>query len=331
MTRRETRIVDDAGAARSSERVLVLAGGLSHERDVSVRSGRRVAEALRQQGLEVEERDVDAGLLPALQADPPACVVPLLHGESGEDGALREVLELLHLPYVGSTPRACRFAFDKPVASALVHAAGLCVPSSVVLPAQTFREVGAAAVMVALLDRVGLPLVVKPTRGGSALGCQVVRTRDELPGALVQCFSYGPVALVERFVTGLEVAVAVVDEAAGPTALPAVAIRPDGGVYDYSARYTAGATEFEVPAPVDDSTARACAEAAVTAHRTLGLRDLSRSDLIVDASGVPWFLEVNVAPGMTQTSLVPLAVQQSGRHLGAVLADLVGSARARSS
>lgn len=310
-------------------RVLVLAGGLSHERDVSMRSGRRVAEALRQRGLDVEERDVDVALLPALQADPPACVVPVLHGESGEDGALREVLELLHLPYVGSNPSACRFAFDKPVASALVGSAGVAVPASVVLPAQTFREVGAPAVMTSLLERIGLPLVVKPTRGGSALGCQVVRTPDELSGAMVQCFSYGPIALVERFVTGLEVAVAVVDGGDGPSALSAVAIRPDGGVYDYSARYTAGATEFEVPAPLTDTTARACAEAAVAAHRTLGLRDLSRSDLIVDDSGVPWFLEVNVAPGMTETSLVPLAIEQSGRDLGEVLSELVEVAQAR--
>lgn len=307
----------------------MLAGGLSHERDVSMRSGRRVAEALRQHGFDVEERDVDVALLPALQADPPACVVPMLHGESGEDGALREVLELLSLPYVGSAARACRFAFDKPVSSALVGSAGVAVPDSVVLPAQTFRDVGAPAVLTALLERIGLPLVVKPTRGGSALGCQVVRTRDELPGAMVQCFSYGPVALVERFVAGLEVAVAVVEGADLPAALPAVVIRPDGGVYDYSARYTAGATEFEVPAPLDDATARACAEAAVCAHRTLGLRDLSRSDLIVDDFGVPWFLEVNVAPGMTETSLVPLAIKQSGRSLGEVLAELVAVARDR--
>jgi D-alanine-D-alanine ligase len=317
------------GSAPASGRVLVLAGGLSHERDVSMRSGRRITEALRQHGLDVDQRDVDATLLPALQADPPSCVVPVVHGESGEDGALREVLELLRLPYVGATPQACRFAFDKPVASALAAAAGLAVPASVVLPAQTFREVGAPAVMEALLERLGLPLVVKPTRGGSALGCQVVKEAAELPGAMVQCFSYGPVALVQRFIGGTEVAVGVVEDSAGASALPAVAIRPDSGVYDFTARYTAGATEFEVPAAVSDTVARACADAALTAHRVLGLRDLSRSDLIIDADGVPWFLEVNVAPGTTETSLVPLAIEQSGRTLGAVMADLVAGAQAR--
>ena len=126
---------------------MVLAGGLSHERDVSLRSGRRRAEALRGAGLEVAERDVDAGLLPALPADPPACVVPMLHGETGEDGAIREVLELLGLPYVGSGPAACRIAFDKPVAKTVVGRAGITHAASVCLPHETFRELGAAAVM----------------------------------------------------------------------------------------------------------------------------------------------------------------------------------------
>jgi D-alanine-D-alanine ligase len=317
------------GGALPEGRVLVLAGGLSHERDVSLRSGRRVAEALRSAGLEVEERDVDATLLPALRADRPACVFPLLHGETGEDGALREVLEVLQLPYVGSTPGACRVAFDKPVAKTVVGRAGLSTPESVALPHETFREVGASAMMSALVERLGLPLVVKPVRGGSALGCSVVRSADDLPGAMVGCFAYGPVALVERFVAGTEVTVSVVDTGDGPRALPAVEIRPDGGVYDYSARYTAGSTEFFVPAKVSDDVARGCAEAAVTAHTTLGLRDFSRSDLMVDDEGRVWFLEVNVAPGMTETSLVPLAIEAEGLDLGDLCAALVRSAVAR--
>jgi D-alanine-D-alanine ligase len=310
-------------------RVVVLAGGLSHERDVSLRSGRRVAEALRGSGLEVEERDVDATLLPALRADRPACVFPLLHGETGEDGALREVLELLGLPYVGSPPQACRMAFDKPVAKTLVSRAGLVTPESVTLPHETFREVGAAAMMEALVTRLGLPLVVKPVRGGSALGASVVRDMADLPGAMVACFAYGPVALVERFAAGTEVSVPVVDTGSGPAALPAVEIRPDSGVYDYTARYTAGSTEFVVPAKLSDEVATACAETAVRAHETLGLRDFSRSDLIIDDSGMVWFLEVNVAPGMTETSLVPLSIEADGQDLGDVCADLVRAAVAR--
>ncbi|MGH3496412.1 MAG: D-alanine--D-alanine ligase family protein [Nocardioidaceae bacterium] len=319
-----TRPLPDLGG-----RVVVLAGGLSHERDVSLRSGRRVSEALRHAGIEVEERDVDASLLGALRDDPPACVFPVLHGETGEDGSLQEVLELLEIPYVGSTPTACRTAFDKPVAKAIVARHGLHTPRQAVLPAQTFREIGAAAVMEALLGRLGLPLVVKPVRGGSALGCEVVRREDELPGAMVHCFSYGPVALVEQCVDGTEVAVAVIESGGRPQTLPAVEIRPDGGVYDYSARYTAGATEFVVPAALADTVSDACGQAALSAHRALGLRDLSRSDLIVDPEGTVWFLEVNVAPGMTETSLLPLALEGSGRELAELVHQWVSQAVAR--
>ncbi|HEY5032040.1 MAG TPA: D-alanine--D-alanine ligase [Actinomycetes bacterium] len=314
---------------RSETSVVVLAGGLSHERDVSLRSGRRVAEALRAAGVDVSVSDIDAGLLPTLAADPPGVVVPLLHGASGEDGALRDVLGMLGLPYVGSGPQACRVAFDKPTAKSAVAEAGLSTPASVTLPQTTFRELGAAAVMTALLDTLGLPLMVKPARGGSSLGAAVVRTPDELPAAMVGCFSYGDTALVERFVSGVEVAVSVVETDGGPAALPVVEIVPDGGFYDYSARYTAGATEFFAPARLDPAVAARCAAAAVTAHRALRLRDLSRTDLVVDDAGVPWFLEVNVAPGMTETSLFPQAAAAGGQDLGTLWRGLVERASAR--
>ena len=311
-------------------RIVVLAGGLSHERDVSLRSGRRVAEALRDSGADVEERDVDAQLLPSLRADPPACVLPLLHGETGEDGALREVFELLKLPYVGSVPSACRAAFDKPVAKAVAAQAGLNTPKSVALPHEMFRELGAAAVMEAVVASVGLPLIVKPAKSGSALGCTVVRDAAGLPGAMVNTFAYGETALVEQFIEGDEVAVPVFDTGDGPEALPIVSISPDGGVYDYTARYTAGSTEFVVPAKLSNELAAECARVAVVAHEALGLRDLSRSDLMIDADGTVWFLEVNVAPGLTETSTVPLSVDAAGLDLGELMADLVRAAITRS-
>jgi D-alanine-D-alanine ligase len=183
--------------------------------------------------------------------------------------------------------------------------------------------------MDALVSRLGLPLVVKPTRSGSALGCTLVETAAELPDAMVAGFAYGPVALIERFAAGTEVSVPVIDDGSGPRALPAVAIKPDGPIYDYTARYTAGATEFTVPADLPDEVLAECARVAMAAHEALGLRELSRSDLVVGADGTVWFLEVNVAPGFTETSIVPLSVDAAGLDLGQVLASLVRAASAR--
>lgn len=304
-------------------RVLVLAGGLSHEREISLRSGRRVADALRGVGVEVEVRDADAGLLSAVEIDRPDAAFLALHGATGEDGALREVLELLDLPYVGAAPDACRTAFDKPVAKAAVRAAGLTTPESVTLPKETFHDLGASAVLERIVARLGLPLFVKPVRGGSALGASSVRRAEELPAAMVECFAYGDAALIERCVGGTEVAVGVIDFGTGPQALPPVEIVPDGGVYDYAARYTPGRAEFFAPARLPEPVAAKVSESAVAAHSALGLRDLSRSDLIVDENGAVHFLEVNVAPGMTETSTLPLAVEAAGLELGAVCRDLL--------
>jgi D-alanine-D-alanine ligase len=311
-------------------RVLVLAGGLSSEREVSLRSGRRVTEALREVGVDAEVRDVDEQLLPALHTDPPDAVFSLLHGASGEDGGVRGVLEILGIPYVGAPASAARLAFDKPTAKAIVTTdAGLATPPALALTAETLRVLGAATLLEAVVARLGLPLVLKPARGGSALGLSVVSTIEEMPDAMMHALGYGDTVLVERFVAGTEVAVSVIDTGEGPMPLPAVEIVPDGGLYDYAARYTAGATEFFTPARLTPEVAAAAAAAAVQAHRVLGLRDLSRSDLVVDAHGTPWFLEVNVAPGMTDTSLLPLAAQAAGLDLGVLCRDLVGRAARR--
>ncbi|MEU1723843.1 D-alanine--D-alanine ligase family protein [Actinomadura sp. ATCC 39365] len=309
--------------------VLVLAGGLSYEREVSLRSGRRVSEVLRATGIDVEARDTDASLVPAILADPPEAVFVTLHGGAGEDGAIRSVLELLDVPYVGAGPDACRVAFDKPTAKAVVRSVGLRTPESVTLPRETFHDLGATVVLGRIIDRLGLPLFVKPARGGSALGASIVRTAEELPAAMVGCFAYGDTALIERYVEGVEVSVSVVDLGEGPVALPAVEIVPDAGVYDYAARYTAGHTEFFAPARLSAAAADACARMAVTAHTALGLRDISRTDLIVDAADDPHFLEVNVAPGMTETSLLPMAAEAAGRDLGDLCRTLLQNAAHR--
>ncbi len=306
--------------------VTVLAGGLSHERDVSLRSGRRVSAALRSAGVSVEEWDADAALLPRLRETRPDAVVVALHGGEGENGSIQTILELLGIPYVGTDADACRRAWDKPTAKAELVRAGLLTPDWVVLPHSTFRELGAQPVLDAMVERLGLPMMLKPDQGGSALGAQVVRDAADLPTAMVGCLAYSDAVLAERYVEGTEVAVTVVDTPDGPVALPAVEIVPQTGVYDYTARYTAGLTEFHAPARLAEDAAARVADLALSAHRLLGLRDISRTDAVVDAAGDVHFLEVNLSPGLTETSLVPMAVEAAGRSLGEIYAGLVDRA-----
>ncbi|MBN2176276.1 MAG: D-alanine--D-alanine ligase [Demequinaceae bacterium] len=306
--------------------VLILAGGLSHERDVSIRSGRRVADALRGVGVKADVRDVDSTLVPFLRSLSGTIVWPMLHGASGEDGSLQDILEMCGATYVGTDPRAARVAWSKPVAKTVAHQAGIATPDYVTLPASLFRELGADNVLDAMVDRLGLPLVVKPARGGSALGVTTVTAREDLPRAMVDCFAYDEVALIEKAISGVEVAAAVVGDGDSAYTLPAVEIVTDGN-YDYDARYNAGRTEYFTPARLDSDQAKAVSETALLAHRVLALRHLSRIDLILDSSGVPQLIDVNVAPGMTETSLFPQAIEASGRDLADVYKEIVGLAR----
>lgn len=303
--------------------VVVLAGGLAYERDVSLRSGRRVADAIRALGAEATILDADAGLLPVLASHRPDAAIVALHGAPGEDGALRAVLELVGLPYVGSTAAASRLAWDKPSAKALVRAAGLCTPDWVALSHSTFRELGSRPVLDGIVRMLGMPLMIKPAQGGSALGVQRVHRPEDLPTAMVGCFAYGDTVLVEPLVDGVEVAVSVIDRPAGPEALPVVEVVPSGAAFDYEARYTPGRTTYHVPARLDPAVATAAADLAVRAHTVLGLRDLSRTDAIVTSDGRVSFLEVNVAPGMTETSMTPMAVEAAGLGLGELCLDFV--------
>jgi D-alanine-D-alanine ligase len=312
----EERVVSDRCVA-------VLSGGLSHERDVSLRSGRRLSAALRSVGVTVEEWDADSALLARLRDQQPDAVVVALHGVEGEGGSVQTVLEMLDVPYVGADSHACRRAWDKPTAKTELARAGLATPDWVVLPHSTFRELGAQPVLTAMVDRLGLPMMLKPEQGGSALGAQVVRDAADLPAAMVGCLAYSETVLAERYIEGVEVAVTVLDGPNGPEAMPAVEIDPQSGVYDYTARYTAGLTDFHTPARLDDRAAAAVADLAVAAHRLLGLRDVSRTDAIVAADGTVHFLEVNSSPGLTETSLLPMAIEVAGRSLGDIYAGLI--------
>ena len=312
-----------------SRHVVVLAGGLSHERDVSLRSGSRLYESLRNLGMEVTLRDVDSDLIPWLVETKPDAAIIALHGGRGENGAIQGILEMVGIPYLGTPTKNCRLAWEKNIAKNLVERSGFTTPPWMSLSHNTFRDLGAGALIDALVGYLGLPLMVKPQHGGSALGASVVRSAGELPAALVGAFAYGDIIVVEVFVDGVELAITVIEEADGARALPAVEIAPTSGIFDYESRYTAGLTTYFTPARLSDEVAAAAADLAIGAHRVLGLRDVSRTDAIAAPDGTVHFLEVNVSPGLTETSMLPMSVEAAGRDLGELYATLVERAIAR--
>ncbi len=307
-------------------KIQVLAGGISHERDISLKSGRRIADALTDYGATVVIREPDENLLQNIKRDRPDVIWPVLHGASGEDGALRDILGLTGVPFVGATADAARLAWDKSIAKILVGRVGVQTPHSITLPKDTFRELDAEGVLKAVSDALSFPLVVKPARSGSAQGVTLVYKASELSRAMIDAYVYCDVAIIEKLVEGTEIAVSVIDLGAGPIALPAVEIEPIQGNFGFEERYTAGETNYYVPARLTKTVAERAAKAAIAAHEALGLRHLCRVDMIVDKKGAPWFLEANVLPGLTETSLLPLAVLAAGSSLGEVYHSLAEAA-----
>jgi D-alanine-D-alanine ligase len=312
-----------------SPHVLILSGGISHERDISLKSGRRVADGLLSHDVSVEIRDPDGSLIEHLNEAPPSVVWPVLHGASGEDGALRALLEMLGIPYVGSTADASRIAWNKPLAKSLVERAGVVTPRSITLSRDAFRELGAESVLETVTETFGVPLIVKPAQGGSAQGVSWVDSPEDLRKAMVHAFTYADVALIEQRIIGVEVCVPIIDTGDGPRAIPAVEIEPISGHYDFEARYTAGATRFYTPPRLEEGVQKTVSDLALTVFDALGLRDLARVDFIIDSDNTAWFLEASTMPGLTETSSAALALDSAGYDVGGVYAALVDSARAR--
>ena len=311
-------------------RVAVLAGGRTPERDVSLRSGHRVMTSLIQLGHEAVVLDpAEVVLAEALRERPPELCYLTLHGKEGEDGTVQRLLDLLRIPYTGTGAFDCEIAFDKVLAKDALARAGVSTPRWVAVEAAAFRDLGAGAALDAVAERVGLPCVVKPSRSGSALGVGFVEREADLAGAVMSALAFSGSVVVEAKVEGSEVAAG---SAGTPLeALPLVEIVPKNGVYDFAARYTAGATEYFAPARLSAEVAAACVDQAARAAGALHLRDVTRVDLIVDRDDRPWVLEVNVAPGMTETSLLPMAAQAAGMGLEDLCDRVMRAALARDS
>jgi D-alanine-D-alanine ligase len=289
-------------------KVAVLKGGRSLERGVSLRSGARVEDALERLGHEAQPLDVGGELVKRLIAERPDVAFVAMHGAGGEDGTAQELLEILGIPFTGPGVAACGRCMDKVLAKHTLRAEGIPTPDWFAFNETAFRELGAADALGQMEERLGFPLVVKPSRGGSALGVKFAASWLEVPEALVSAFSYDDRVLLERFVEGRELAVSIL----GDEPLPVVEAIPAGGDrYDFEARYEIGRTTFVCPAELTEAEEAAVTEAALGAYRALGCTGFARVDLILGEDG-PQVLEVNAIPGLTDTSLLPQAAEAAG-------------------
>jgi D-alanine-D-alanine ligase len=289
-------------------RVAVLKGGRSLERGVSLKSGARVEDALDALGHESTPLDVGADLVERLRAERPDVAFIALHGPGGEDGTVQELLEILGIPYTGPGVAACGRCMDKVAAKHELREAGIPTPDWVAFNATAFRELGAADTLEEIEGRLGFPLVVKPAAQGSSLGVGFAPERERVPAALVAAFSYDDRVLLERFVGGRELAVSVL----GSDPLPIVEALPrEEDFFNFEARYEIGRTEYVCPAALAEGETKQVHEVARRTYEKLGCSGFARVDLILGADG-PQVLEVNAIPGLTDTSLLPMAAEAAG-------------------
>jgi D-alanine-D-alanine ligase len=301
--------------------VIVLMGGSSPEREVSLGSGAQVTDALTSAGYRVTPLDVRDESLPELLVHHPAfrevdCVFPILHGGAGEDGTVQGLLDLLGFPYVGSDRLGCALAMDKEVSKRLFRDAGIPTPGWIVSPPLDLARVE---------SELGLPVIVKPPSGGSTVGLSLAHTAEELADAVPKALSVEPRILFEGYIRGRELTVGIL----GDTPLPVGEIIPSHELFDYACKYEPGLAEELFPAPLDPEVAARAQALALKVHEVLRLRDLSRVDFMLDPVGELWCLEANALPGMTANSLLPKAARAAGFSFPEVCHRLVTLAMRR--
>ncbi len=283
-------------------KIAVLGGGNSPEREVSLKSARAVATALKRKGNSVFMLDPAARFfVRKILSWKPDCVFLALHGGHGEGGIIQGFLETLGLPYTGSGVLASSLCLNKIMAKKILLFHGLPTPAFVSL--QEGKIPGKI--------NFAFPVVVKPSSLGSTIGISVVRKPQHLPAAVKKAFSYDRQVFLEQFIPGVEIAIAILGNNP-PGALPIIQIKTRKGFYDYQAKYTPGASLHQIPPQLPENVQKKAADVAIQAYHVLGCCDLARVDLIVDSKGKPWVLDINTIPGFTQTSLFPDAARAAG-------------------
>lgn len=312
-------------------KITVLYGGEGAEREVSLRSGAAVAEALSVMGHAVISMDLreKKDIFRAFDGKDDSFAFIALHGGWGEDGTLQAALEMMGIPFSGSKHAACILAMDKTASKALFQWKGISVPKGIEVSRNwSVKDILADSRFPSLMERCG-KLVVKPCCSGSTVGVSILDGGDRLAEALEDAFSFDDRVLVEEYIPGREITVTVHDQNDVSCCLPVIEIQPSKGFYDYSSKYTPGECEYIVPAPLSELVLRRVEKASLDAHAALGCEAYSRVDLRLGEDGFPVVLEVNTVPGMTATSLVPKAAAAAGVSFGEFLQGVVDSSLRR--
>ncbi|MCK5566842.1 MAG: D-alanine--D-alanine ligase [Actinomycetia bacterium] len=303
--------------------IAVLMGGRSLEREISIKSGQRVSNALRKLGHNVIKLDVDRSIVENLTSEKIDLAYIALHGKDGEDGTIQEILEVLEIPYTGPGVYPNVLSFDKIISKQIFESLKISTPPFYFLNASSFRELGASKLLPHIVKKIGLPLVVKPSAQGSALGIRLVEKEEDLADAIISALGYSKKVILEKFISGIELAVSIIGKDK-PEVLPVVEIVPVNNFFDFESRSRIGETEYFVPARIPEKELKEVGEVALAVHRALKCTNLSRVDIILGKDDrTPYVLELNTSPGMTDTSLLPMAAEEAGMSFEDLVARIV--------
>ena len=308
----------------SKKNIAVLKGGRSLERNVSLKSGGRVEKALRELGYRVEAIDVDARLVRRLKELKPDAAFIAMHGSGGEDGTVQELLDILGIPYTGSDVLPSVRCMDKVLTKHIFVADGVPTPPFYAFNRDAFQELGAADTLPYIGEELGFPIVVKPSSQGSALGIRFAHNVDELPAALISAFSFDNKVLLEKYVKGRELAVSIIGKE--PRALPIVEAIPKSEFFDFESRYTMGKADYVVPAEIPGEVAAAAEEISLKVFSVLQCSGFGRVDIIMDENNGLHVLEINTIPGLTETSLMPMAAEADGIGFNGLVEEVLATA-----
>lgn len=301
-------------------KVAVLMGGRSSEREVSLMTGKQIANALAGKGYDVREIDSAENLIKDLKDFSPDVVFIALHGKYGEDGTIQGLLEILGFPYTGSGVLASALCMDKITSKKILLYEGIPTP-----PFRIITAGDVATTTRGLIEDLGLPLVMKPSREGSSFGVSIVKKAEELEQAIIEACKYDRAIFAEKFIDGTEVTASILGTK-NPRVLPLLEIVPETGFYDYTAKYSPGMSQHIIPARLSPEATRKVEELALQTYQVLGCCQFARVDLMIDSEGSPFVLEVNTVPGMTKTSLLPDSAKAAGISFQELVSLLVDEA-----